>query len=248
LDDALNCLLPSADLLEASLMGLCVAAELTRDGTVHLKVYVNGEVGDVRERYQRFADCLTAFNRRTAIRHLRDLARAVGDRMVPAFVAIDLGSAGIGRLKLYFRPTDGTPALQALAAEAAGCTNAASVLDALHRTFLIGPAYPATAVDVSVEFPADGREPGFKVDLRTINLFVSDADVDLRIRRLVEILGASDGDYRIVRDVVVGPPARDKVAQILFVGLASREDQYQVDVYFHPGLRKPQVGEFRLGH
>src|SRR5258707_12558727 len=147
-------------------MGLCVAVELARDGMARLKVYVNGEVGDVRDRYQRFEDCLTAFNRRAALRQLRDLAKAVGDRMVPAFVAVDLNSIGIGRLKLYFRPTNGTPALQTLAAEAAGCSNAAAVLRAFHHSFLTGTTYPPKAVDLSVEFPTDDGEPGFKVDLR----------------------------------------------------------------------------------
>jgi hypothetical protein len=241
LDTALECLLPRADLLDSSLMGLCVAAELPRQGMSHLRVYVNGEVGDVRERYKRFEDCLTAFNRRAALQQLRDLARIVGDRLVPAFVAVDLVSTGIGRLKLYFRPTDGTPALQRLAAEAAGCTNAATVLDALHRAFLIGSTYPAHAVDVSVEFPADHQEPGFKVDLRTISFLGSDAEVDLRFRRLLEILGVPDVDYCVARDVVVGLPMSDAVAQILFVGLASRRREYQADIYFHPSPRKVPV-------
>jgi hypothetical protein len=244
LDAALECLLPPAELLDASLMGLCVAAEIAQDGAARLKVYVNGEVGDVRERYRRFADCLTAFNRHTALRQLGDVTKAIGGRMVPAFIAVDLSPTGIGRLKLYFRPTDGTPALQALAAKAVGCANAAAVLDALHRTFLIGQAYPVKAVDVSVEFPEDDGEPGFKVDLRMIDLLSSDAEADFRIRQLVEFLGARDGgDYRIVRDVVIGLPSSDRVAQILFVGLASRRDEYQVDVYFHPGPQNPMVGE-----
>jgi hypothetical protein len=193
LDAALECLLPPAELLDASLMGLCVAAEIAQDGAARLKVYVNGEVGDVRERYRRFADCLTAFNRHTALRQLGDVTKAIGGRMVPAFIAVDLSPTGIGRLKLYFRPTDGTPALQALAAKAVGCANAAAVLDALHRTFLIGQAYPVKAVDVSVEFPEDDGEPGFKVDLRMIDLLSSDAEADFRIRQLVEFLGARDG-------------------------------------------------------
>jgi len=233
LDVALKNLLPPAELLDASLMGLCVAAELARDGTAHLKVYVNGEVGDVRDRYWRFEQCLAAFNRRVALQQLRDLVRAVGDRMVPAFVALDLGTAGIGRMKLYFRPSDGTPALQALASEAAGCSNAPVVLSALHDSFLTGPAYPPKAVDMSVEFPAEDREPGFKVDLRTADFLNSDADVDLRIRNLIEILG---------------DPSLQGVAQIAFVGLASRMSEHQVDVYFHPAPRKAAFHEFRQEH
>lgn len=37
LDTALECVLPPSDLLDLSLMGLCVAAELTCHGSVHLK-------------------------------------------------------------------------------------------------------------------------------------------------------------------------------------------------------------------
>jgi hypothetical protein len=245
LDIALARLLPPADLLDASLMGLCVAAELARDGTARLKVYVNGEVGDVRERYRRFAECLIAFDRRTGLEHLRDLIRTIGDRLVPAFVAVDLGTAGIGRLKLYFRPRDGTPALQALAAEAAGCTNAAAMLDSLHHNFLIGRAYPTEAVDISVEFPTDDMEPGFKVDLRTINLLDNDAEVDCRILRLLKSLRAPHEDYQTARDIIVGSPAQKPPPQIVFAGLASRQDEYQVDVYFHPLRRKAHPSDSR---
>jgi hypothetical protein len=58
---------------------------------------------------------------------------------------------------------------------------------------------------------------------------------------LLDTLGADDGDYCILRDVVVGVPASDKVMQILFVGLASRRKEYQVDMYFHPGFQKPHA-------
>jgi hypothetical protein len=219
-------------------MGLCVAVELIRSGQARLKVYVNGEVGDVPDRYRRFADCLSAFNRRVALQHLRELSSAVGEKLVPAFVAVDVAPGGIGRLKLYFRPTDGGPALMALAAKAAGCPDTELRLAALHRAFLTGPAYPAKAVDVSVEFPADDNEPGFKVDLRTIDFLGCDAEVDLRIRHLLEILGTSEDDYRIVRDSVVESLDSNRVAQIVFVGLASRLNEHQVDVYFHPAPSK----------
>jgi hypothetical protein len=233
LDTALNYLLPRADLLDSSLMGLCVGAELARGGAARLKVYVNGEVGDVRERYRRFAACLAAFNRPEALRRLQDIAAACGDRITPAFVAVDLCSTGIGRLKLYFRPADGTPALQTLVAEAAGCNGAAPVVDALQDAFLEGPAYPHEAVDISVEFPPEGQA-GFKVDLRTTGLLDNDAEIDSRIHRLLEIIKAPGQDYRIARDVIVGQPARDRPPQIVFVGLACRRHECQADVYFHP--------------
>jgi hypothetical protein len=234
LDQALRYLLPRASLLDDTIMGLCVGAELARDRSIGLKVYVNSEVEDADARYRRLINCLGAFNRRAAIQQLGNLARAVGDRMIPAFTAIDLRSDGIGRLKFYFRPTEGAPALQMLAAEALGCSKAAPLLDVLHDIFLVGAAYPPEAVDVSVEFPADNSEPGFKVDLRTKDLLTSDVEVDLRIRRLLEILRAPAEDYEIMRDVVVGSLSPNRVAQILFVGVASRRDEYQVDVYFHP--------------
>jgi hypothetical protein len=235
LDMALDSLLPNSELLDQSIMGTCVGAEIRSDGTARLKIYVNGEVGEIRERYKRFSNCLAVFGRPGAMERLRDLAHAAGDRIVPAFSAIDLTSGGIGRLKLYFRPSDGSPALQALAARAVGCSRAGEVLDTLHGAFLRGSAYPSQAVDLSVEFPVHDDEPGFKVDLRAVDFLENDADTDRRICRLITTLGACDAEYQTMLDVVVGRPVSDRVEQILFIGLASRRGECQTDVYFHPG-------------
>jgi len=233
-DRALTCLLPGADLLDASLMGLCLAVEVARDGRVGLKVYVNGEVGDVAARYYRLADCLAALERWTALRRLGDVVRAVGTRVTPAFVALDVHPTGIGRVKLYMRPHDGTPALQIAAAEAAGCRDVASRLAVLHQVLLEGAAYPPQAVDFSVEFPADDGEVGFKVDLNTGVFLSSDAEVDRRVQRLCGALGVDGTEYEVVRDIVVGEPSRVRVAHLPFVGLAVRRDEQQLNVYFHP--------------
>lgn len=198
-------------------------------------------MGTAGERYQRFANCLTAFHRRTALGQLRDLAGAVGDRLVPAFVAIDLDARRLGRFKLYFRVGDGTPELQALAAEAAGCTRAPKLMESLHRCFLTGPAYPAEAVDISIEFSDDEGEPGFKVDLRTSSLFRSDLEIDVRIRHLIQMLGAPEEGYGIARDIVVGAPTNDQLPQIVFAGVASRRNDYQLDTYFHPVCGRPPI-------
>jgi hypothetical protein len=237
LDEAMRCLLPPPDLLDASLMGVCVAAEMARDGTIRLKVYVNGEIGAIGERYQRFINCLTAFDRPAAVARLRNLIGTAGDHVVPAFTAIDIARNGVGRLKLYFRPRDGTPALLALTANAVGCAGASALLDALHRSFLIGNAYRADAVDLSVEFPADDGEPGFKADLRTTNLFANDMEIDQRICGLLRSLSLPGADYRAARDIVVRVPRREGPPQIVFIGVACRREECAVDLYFHP-LRK----------
>ena len=134
-------------------MGLCVAAEMARDGTTRLKVYVNSEIGGIAERYQRFMNCLIAFCRPTAVDRLRNLIGAVGDRVVPAFTAIDIAKNGVGRLKLYFRPRDGTPALQALTANAVGSAGASASLDALHCSFLIETLTAPTRSTCRSSFP-----------------------------------------------------------------------------------------------
>jgi hypothetical protein len=235
LDRALSYLLPRGDLLEASLMGLCIGVELGRAGAFKLKVYINGEIGDVHERRRRMANCLIAFGRPVGAERLERLAMMTGDRLVPAFSAVDLDAGGIGRIKLYLRPTDGSPELQSLAASAVDCSGASEALALLHRVFLPeSGAYPSDVVDMSAELPADDGEPGFKVDLRSLGLLSSDAEADVRIRRLLSLLDCPESDYGATRDVVVGTPSTDEVRQIVFTGLACRRTRPKVDVYFHP--------------
>jgi hypothetical protein len=235
LDDALSCLLVDSERLNESLMGLCLGAEFRQDGEARLKVYVNGEFGTIGERYQRLQECLIKCRRPAALRQLDRFVATVGDRLKPAFLAVDLVPTGLGRIKLYLRPTDGSTELQELAADAIGCRSAKRALDQFHHTFLKDGDYPARSVDMCIEFPADGGAAGFKVDLCTSGFLSSDADVDRRVRRLLAALGGySSTDYQIVRDVVVGIPSTLQVKQIVFVGLAARGDEHQVDVYFHP--------------
>jgi len=228
-------LLVSPERLNESLMGICLGVEFRRDGEVRLKVYVNGEFGTSGERYERLQECLVKCERPIALQQLGRFVASVGDRLTPAFLALDLLPTGLGRIKLYFRPTDGSTELQALAADAIGCPNASRTLDHLHNAFLTDGGYPAQSVDLCIELSEDGTPAGFKVDLCTTGFLNSDADVDRRVRGLLAALGeGSSADYRVVRDIVVGSPSTKDVKQIVFVGLASRADEHQVDVYFHP--------------
>lgn len=184
LDSALAQLLPQASALDASLMGLCLAVELDSIGGVGIKVYVNTELGEVGEHYDRFERCLNSLGRVGAVRRLQTIRTTLGRCIAPAFSALDLVPKGIGRIKLYFRPMDGSVRFASLAAQAAGCDHASSQLLPLHRAFCNGKGYPARAVDFSVEFPPEGLGTGFKLDLNTSLLFGSDAEVDERIMHL----------------------------------------------------------------
>ncbi|PFH07882.1 hypothetical protein BCF11_0230 [Collimonas sp. PA-H2] len=234
LDSALAQLLPEASALDASLMGLCLAVELDSSGGVGIKVYVNSEVGDVGERYDRFERCLDFLGRPGAVKRLRTLQMTFGGSIAPAFSALDLVPKGIGRIKLYFRPTDGNARFAALAAQAVGCDQAESQLLPLHRAFCNGEGYPAQAVDFSVEFPPEGLATGFKLDLNTGLLFGSDAEVDERVLNLLNELSFDSQPYALVREIVAGSCSNEHVRSILFVGLAVRGLERKVNVYFHP--------------
>lgn len=232
---ALKYLLPPLPDLDRTLMGLCVGVQMEQDGTARFKIYVNGEVGKTSERYQRFSDCLAAFHRYRSQRRLAQLSRLAGDRIAPAFVAVEIDSSGIGRLKLYFRLNDGTPQLCRLVAEAAECTYAEKSLDAIDKAFLVGTAYPRETVDVCVEFPRDDQEPAFKIDLRIEDFLQGDADADRRICQLAENFEIDCTDHRtMMKTVVADPKSRTNRAQIAFVGLACRRSVRQIDVYYHP--------------
>lgn len=234
LDSALAQLLPEASALDASLMGLCLAVELDSIGGVGIKVYVNSELADVGERYDRFERCLDSLGRAGAVKRLRTFQTTLGRSIAPAFSALDLVPKGIGRIKLYFRPMDGSVRFAALAAEAAGCDQAESQLLPLHRAFCNGESYPARAVDFSVEFPPEGLATGFKLDLNTGLLSGSDAEVDERVLNLLNELSFDSQPYALVREIVAGSCSNERVRSILFVGLAVRGLERRVNVYFHP--------------
>ncbi len=231
---ALDCLLPVPAALDASLMGLCVGVELDPSGAAALKVYANTETGAPVDRFARVSNCQSGLGRSAAVRRLDALRQTLGDQLRPAYAAIDLAGEGIGRVKMYFRPIDGTPTLAALAAETAGAVDAAARLAPLHRAFLNGNAYPPSAVAISIEFPAAGDHVGCKVDLYTSQFLSSDRDVDRRMLSLLDELGFDHRPYEVVRDVVAGPLRADAIRFLLFAGLAIRGGSRQASIYLHP--------------
>lgn len=233
LDLALEALLPERRLLDASLMGLCLGVDVTAAGSVRIKVYVNGELGTLEARYNRFTRCLSLFGRRTAATRLDRFRQRLGTDIIPAFIAVDLVPEGIGRLKLYFRPVDGRVDILSTAAEALS-GGMASQLDPLHRAFLDGTSYPERAVDFSLEAPPEGEPIGFKLDVNARRLCLGDADMDRRVLGLLEVLNLDDRLYRLTRRLVVGVPSTSGAHAILFAGLAVRGDERRVNVYFHP--------------
>jgi hypothetical protein len=234
IDLALKCLLPAPALWDGLSSGLWFAAGVTPGGEVSLKVYVNQQVDDAASRYFRFADALAAFGRRQGLQRLDALVRVVGNWAVPVLCAFDVQSSGLGRLKLYFRTTDGNPGLLTPAAEAVGCGEAAANLALLHRTLLDGPAYPSAAVIFSAEFPADDGPAGFKVDLYAPLLHPSDAATDRRILQLLDRMGLPADEYRAAYAVLAGAPSTEPAARVVWVGLAQRRHERRVNVYFHP--------------
>jgi hypothetical protein len=234
LDAALAFLLPDAAALDATLMGLCIAVDLGATGALAIKVYVNSEVGDPEQRYERFTRCLRCFGRTGAIARLRTLQTRFGPAITPAFSALELLPNGIGSIKLYFRTIEGDPRFIARVAQAAGCEQAGLQLQPLHRAFCKGEAYPPQAIDFSVEFPAEGLATGFKLDLNVDLLFGNDAEADERVLTLLNALAFKPAAYAQVRDRIAHGRPRERAPEILFVGLGVGDRVRKVNVYFHP--------------
>ena len=239
LDRALAFLLPAPHLLDTSLMGVWLAGALLRDGTTHLKVYVNARVGEVAPRYYRFGACLAAHGRMLAVERLAALVASVGERIVPVATAFDLTDCGVGRFKMYFRLREGDPAVLVAAANALGQPDAQPMLTLLRRLLTLGGDYPAGAVVFSAEFPEAEHAGDLKVDVNTALTLSSDAEADRRIRALIAAIGLADDEYRDMRDIVVGSCAIKDVRQLLFVGLALRARETRVNVYMHPCPTEP---------
>ena len=233
LDRTLDDLLPNSSVLDASLMGIWLAGAVLPNGSAPFKVYVNARGADIASCYFRFGSCLAALGRQEAVARLAALVAAVGGRAVPVASAFDLAAHGIGRLKLYFRPLDGDPALLVAASRSVGSAVEAK-LDLIRRELWDGEIYPNGAVVFCVEFPEDDLDVDFKVDVNTAVTLASDEEADRRIRRLIAAFGLPEHDYRSIRDVVIGPFAPERPRQLLFVGAAMRRLETRVNVYLHP--------------
>lgn len=235
LEIALSALIPDLRVLDASLMGLCIGAAFTRTGDVSVKVYVNCGFGDVHSRYARVRHCMSLLGRATAAHRLVQFQDCDHSRSVITYCALDLTSSGIGRIKLYFHPTDRRPEALARAAEAAGLVEAGKRLRPLHDAFLTTESYPEGAVHFSIDFPVEDIAPAVKVDLAMGLFLTRGRDVDEHTLALLKSTGQDDHSYRVLRDLVGHADQDGASGAVPFVGLAvDAEGRRRVTAYFNP--------------
>ena len=228
-------LLPPDRVLDRLEMGVWIGVGLHADRGAALKVYVNQQFGDHATRYLRLASCLTGLGRPSAVHHLRSFMLCTGDKVEPGGIAVELGAGQIGRVKLYLRSFDASPAFLAAAAEAIGCGHAAERLHRFHGMVSDGTGYDPRAIIISVELPPEGHDACFKVDVNCARHFSSDQAAHDTTLGLLERLGYDNREYRAMLEVCAPHLSGDRVDRFTWLGTALREREQRINVYLHPG-------------
>ena len=255
--DAIESILPSPAVLDATLMSVCFGVSLPKArypgsglrGTnasrtagqpaARVKLYLNTEVGSVAERYKRLHQL---FHRLGAGEHANTI-RALSKYtfFVPAYLGLSLGSGGIDQYKCYFRTADASLAALKQAASATGANQ--NRLIATYRaaveaagTAVLSPR--AVSFAVELPFPSGGVSPGLKLDLNLAEVTGSDMCSDQLIRTLIHMYNLPIERWMCTRDILASRlaerPTDPYRRQLLFAGAALRPSGDVIDLYLHP--------------
>ncbi|MBK9036079.1 MAG: hypothetical protein IPL61_33350 [Myxococcales bacterium] len=161
--------------------GVWVALAFLPGGRAGLRLYVNGAVGDRRERWLRAGRTLARLGRLDACAALADLSPLVSGFAEPLGVALEAEPDGLGRVKLYLRSTRArTEDLDALLAATGHGGHAARVHQFVAAHVRDDRPLPASALVVSLEFAAGTGAVDVKLDACSHCCFDDDAGARAR--------------------------------------------------------------------
>jgi Tryptophan dimethylallyltransferase len=230
-------LLPALPVLNHLVMGVWIGVVIDRRGSVGLKVYVNQQVGSRAYRFRRLIMSLIHLRRPRALTLVDRFRDATGDAVIPGGIAVELGRARIGRVKLYMRTCSGKLSFMSRAATALGCPDASERLSVYHTIMNSGRDYDPRAVILSVELPADDDDPAFKVEVNCMRHFRSDGEAHSRATSLMAQFGLDDTEYRALIRTCAPELSTRPGERLTWLGVALRGSEQRVNAYLHPGPR-----------
>lgn len=212
----------------------------TQAGRVRLKPYFNLNRGGARERWLRVGRLLKMLGRDQALAKLCDLSASCSDGWWPTGLALDLSAeGGIGRIKIYFRSSAGTPELLARWYDAVGVPEAVpalrTLLDLAGRSG--GDCYPDRAFFLTLEIHAD-ESLSLKTDLAVTKWAEGDAQVIEAAETVASRLGLVVAPLGpALRALGLEDASRDACAVARFVGLGCEPDGgAHLNLYLAPTL------------
>lgn len=251
LDAALAPLVPTDPAALAGWQGgIWVALAFLPGGRAGLRLYVNGAVGDRRERWLRAGRALARLDRLHACAALADLAPLVSGFAEPLGVALEAEPSRVGRVKLYLRSTraraEDLTALLAATGHRAHVEHLAAFL-AIHQPG--DRALPAGALVVSLEFAGDTGAVDVKVDVCSHCCFASDLAAQAACRSLIVDGGFAGQDYEaMVAELAGGALSRTRLAHHAFVGLGlAHARPPRLNLYLKPAAPAPAAPVVRPG-
>lgn len=210
---------------------------------VSIKPYFNLTAGPPRERWLKAGWVLRDLGRDDALERLCALSASCSGNSWPAGLAVDIRpNGGPGRLKIYFRSGEVTPAWLARWYDTLGLDGHAAslrrMLDLLGKPS--ARLYPQSAFVTSLEIHPD-QSFSLKTDLAVTKWMASDAAIVENSAALLAAEGCeAERLVRMLRAVDAWPPDRTCCTAIRFVGLGCEPDgSRHLNVYVEPPLRAP---------
>lgn len=193
-----------------------------------MKVYVNARTGSPARRRSRVLAGMRAAGLSEAQGSLEEFVCAAGGWDGLRFVAVEVLSGGVGRIKVYVRPRSvGSLALHDVAG-ALGLPDAPAELAMLLDD---ADADGWNSCVLSAEF-ALRRPPGLKLDLNCRRLFSDDTAVEAAAHRLVRRLELPGDELTALRRALETTGATPRFT---WLGVSSREGAPRVNLYSTSG-------------
>ncbi|HVJ44145.1 MAG TPA: hypothetical protein VM639_21760 [Dongiaceae bacterium] len=209
-------------------------------GIVAIKPYFNLTAGAPRERWLQAGWILRDLGRDDALERFCALSSRCSANAWPAGLAVDIRpDGGPGRVKIYFRSGEVTPAWLARWYDTLGLDKHAPslrrLLDLLGKTG--ARPYPQSAFVTSLEIHAD-QSVSLKTDLAVTKWMASDATIaENSIAFLASAGFAPEPLKQMLRAVNAWPPDRSRCSAMRFVGFGCEPDgSRHLNVYVEPPL------------
>lgn len=223
---------------------LWFAVGANKNGILY-KIYLNLNVGDIRDRWSKVGRLLTVLNRLSSLKEWCAISADVSKNSIPVGIALDvLPNGECGRVKIYFRSEEVTLSWLARWYRA---TNGEAVEPMIRKLI---ESYPLTGTKVYpnqsffVSWEAGAHEKAtLKTELAITNFNFSEREVVNRTYSLMDKLNLQFGEYKKQLALIgYSEPYHINEKAHKFVGIGFENDgNFHLNTYVQPMLSQPDL-------